>query len=72
MFVYLQDEAPRIGCGWRNIEIVSRGSKWVKVRYAPLTVKVKGCRRKRYPIYTINQKFPVHVWAIIERHAQEN
>jgi hypothetical protein len=72
MLVYFQDEAPRIGSGWYDIDVVSRGRKWVRCRYAPLTIKVKGCRKKRNPIYVINQKFPVHVWAIIERHAQEN
>lgn len=30
--IYLQDEAPRIGCGWRTVELVSKGYKWVKIR----------------------------------------
>lgn len=28
--VYFQDEAPKIGCGWRFINILSIGSKWVR------------------------------------------
>jgi hypothetical protein len=32
MTVYFQDEAPRIGCGWRAVVIVKRGRKWTRVR----------------------------------------
>lgn len=31
--VFFQDEAPRIGCGWRKIEVVQKGYKWVRVSY---------------------------------------
>ncbi len=33
--VYLYDEIPRFGCGWRIVEILSKGPKWVRLRYAP-------------------------------------
>lgn len=33
--VYLYDELPRFGCGWRIVEILSKGPKWVRLRYAP-------------------------------------
>ncbi len=33
--VYLYDELPRFGCGWRIVEILSLGPKWVRLRYAP-------------------------------------
>jgi hypothetical protein len=31
MRLYFEDEAPRIGCGWRTVE-VTIGYKWVKVK----------------------------------------
>lgn len=30
MRVYLQDEAPRIGCGWRIVQAMT-GRKWVRI-----------------------------------------
>ena len=30
--IYLHDEAPRIGCGWRRINILSAGHKWVRIK----------------------------------------
>lgn len=30
--VYLRDEAPSIGCGWRGIDLVKLGHKWVRLR----------------------------------------
>ena len=33
--LHLSDEAPRIGSGFRQVEIVSRGPKWVTVRSWP-------------------------------------
>lgn len=44
VLLYLGDEAPRIGCGYRHVEIVSRGPKWTKVRY-------------RFAGMTVNHKF---------------
>jgi hypothetical protein len=32
MRVCFNDEAPRIGSGWRLIEVCSVGPKWVKIR----------------------------------------
>ena len=43
--VHLMDEAPRIGSGWRIVEIISVGYKWATIRYAPLGVRAK-IRRK--------------------------
>ncbi len=36
--VYLYDELPRFGCGWRPVEVLSKGPKWVRLRYAPKTM----------------------------------
>ena len=33
--VYLYDEIPRFGCGWRIVDVLSIGPKWVRLRYAP-------------------------------------
>jgi hypothetical protein len=30
--VYFGDEVPRIGCGWRGIDIVTLGRKWVRIK----------------------------------------
>lgn len=32
MYVYLFDEAPRIGCGWRGVNITKRGRKWTRIK----------------------------------------
>jgi len=32
MRVYFQDEVPAIGCGWRFIDIVQRGRKWIRIK----------------------------------------
>jgi len=73
--INLMDEAPRIGSGWRTVEVISRGRKWVRVKYAPLAIRGKGCRRvskNREPITIINHRFPTATWAILERYAIEN
>lgn len=31
MAVYFQDQAPRIGSGWRGINVVTLGRKWVRI-----------------------------------------
>ncbi len=36
--VFLYDEIPRFGCGWRIVEILSKGPKWVRLRYAPMLI----------------------------------
>jgi hypothetical protein len=51
MRVYFMDEAPEIGCGWRQVE-VQKGRKWVRVK-DPRTGAVR--------------KFLAVDWAIIER-----
>lgn len=33
--VYLQDEIPRFGCGWRSLTIVAKGRKWVRLLHPP-------------------------------------
>ena len=54
--VYFYDEAPRIGCGWRTVEIICKGHKWVRIRYQDQQcVKLKRA-----------------VWNDIERSAQHN
>ena len=35
MFVNLYDYAPRIGSGWRHVEVVTEGWKWVTIKYNP-------------------------------------
>ena len=35
MFVNLYDYAPRIGSGWRQVEVVTEGWKWVTIKYNP-------------------------------------
>ena len=35
MRVNLFDYAPRIGAGWRQVEVVTEGWKWVTIRYNP-------------------------------------
>jgi len=34
-WILLQDELPRIGCGWRQLE-VTYGRKWVYIVYTPI------------------------------------
>ena len=68
--IHLNDEAPRIGAGHRIVEVISRGRVWVKVRYAPKTIRARGQAldgHTRKPITTINQKFEVSVWARLEK-----
>jgi len=36
MQVNLFDYAPRIGSGWRRVEVMSEGWKWTKIKYHPL------------------------------------
>ena len=52
MRVHLNDEAPRIGSGWREVEVLSSGWKWVVIR-CPHTLS-----RKR---------LPKSLWAAISR-----
>ena len=40
--IFLQDEVPAIGSGWRNIEVVRLGYKWVLIKH-----QGKGKRIKR-------------------------
>lgn len=40
--VCLYDEMPRLGCGVRNVEIISEGYKWVKVRYDGMNTRIKA------------------------------
>ena len=72
MKIYLMDEAPRIGAGIRDVEVVSTGPKWVKVRHDSLAPKKKGDRKNRKPFAVVNHKFPAAVWAEIAKHSKEN
>jgi hypothetical protein len=70
--IHLNDEAPRIGTGHRIVEVTSRGPKWVTVRYAPKTIREKGQAldgHTRFPIATINHRFPVDLWKQLEKGA---
>ena len=68
--ICLADEAPRIGSGHRIVEVVSRGPKWVNVRYVPKVIRRPGQRldgSTREPINVTNQKFRVADWARFEK-----
>lgn len=39
--IYLHDEAPRIGCGWRKVEVISIGHKWAIIRYHGTRARLK-------------------------------
>jgi len=70
--VYFKREAPRIGCGWRMVEVISRGPKWVRVRYAPLAIRGPGCRRvskNRQPVMIACCRIPADVWSAMEGRA---
>ena len=54
LFIHLNDEAPRIGCGWRGIRVTQRGRKWVHVR----------------DMHGNCAKFDVGLWAALERKAR--
>ena len=41
VMLYLSNEAPRIGCGFRPVEVLSRGPKWTTVRYRCAGINVK-------------------------------
>ena len=45
--IYLQDEAPAIGCGWRRVRLVSLGWKWVKIE-CPTTGRRARLHRKTW------------------------
>ena len=36
--VNLYDTAPRIGSGWRIVEVLTVGWKWVTIRYEPKSI----------------------------------
>lgn len=63
--LHLMDEAPRIGTGMRFVDVISRGPKWVTVRYRSFAPKVKGDRKKRRSTKVVNHKFPRAVWTMI-------
>jgi hypothetical protein len=67
---YFSTQAPRIGCGWRTVEVISEGPKWVKIQYAPLAIRQKGQPRnssKRKPIVVINQKILTSIWRTMQQ-----
>tara|TARA_R110000824_G_scaffold153008_1_gene324454 strand:- start:1169 stop:1408 length:240 start_codon:yes stop_codon:yes gene_type:complete len=70
--IHLNDEATRIGSGHRIVDVLTRGPKWITVEYAPKTIRQKGQAldgHTRQPIKVTRHKFPVAVWAQIERKA---
>jgi len=44
--VYLYDEAPRLGCGWRTVQLMRIGHKWAYVR------ELSTDQRARFPVKT--------------------
>ena len=54
LYLFLQDEAPRIGSGRRKVTVMSVGPKWVKLRY----IKAKF---KKHSV-TIYHKLPRKTW----------
>lgn len=39
--LYFEDEAPRIGCGWRLVKVLKIGRKWVRLEAAASGRRVK-------------------------------
>jgi len=72
MRIYLMDEAPRIGSGMRDVEVVSTGPKWTTVRHASFAPKIKGDRKKPKPYSVVTHKFPAEIWEKIANHSKEN
>lgn len=48
--VYFQDEAPRIGCGWRRCNVMI-GRKWIRI-----TERATGKRAKLPKVLAVGQK----------------
>lgn len=44
--ICLHDEAPRIGCGWRLVQVLSVGYKWATVRSLDNGARKKFRRRE--------------------------
>lgn len=55
MRVYLHDEAPRVGTGWRGVKIKTIGRKWAHL------VETSS---------DIGFKVPVRVWESMKRHGR--
>lgn len=59
--LYLQDEAPRVGSGWRGVQVVKVGRVWVHLRETstgiafklPMEVYKRAARELR-PVATTN------------------
>lgn len=45
--LYLEDQAPRIGAGWRTVDVISIGPKWVRIKERATG---RGCRVAR-PVF---------------------
>ena len=54
MYLFLQDEAPRIGSGMRRVQVLSIGPKWVRLKY------LKGKVKNRSIV--IYHKLPRKTW----------
>jgi len=50
VMIHLEDQAPRIGCGRRPVEVVTYGRKWVTVIYD----EIGG--------YPVRHKFKLDEW----------
>jgi|TARA_R110000796_G_scaffold209676_1_gene325981 hypothetical protein len=52
MHVNLFDYAPRIGSGWRQVEVVTEGWKWVTIKYNPKVWKGTDVRAHPDDVYS--------------------
>mgnify|MGYP003154766604 CR=1 FL=1 len=64
LYLYLQDEAPRIGSGKRKVTVMSVGPKWVKLKYCKAKFKGRSI--------TINHKLPRKTWDRLIRLHNKN
>lgn len=53
MKIYFEDEAPRIGCGWRLVA-VTIGRKWIRVRTAYGSARFTKAQFERLKPVSIN------------------
>jgi hypothetical protein len=54
LYLFLQDEAPRIGSGKRKVTVVSVGPKWVRLKYVKAKMKNRSI--------VIYHKLPRKTW----------
>ena len=57
-WAFLQDEIPKFGSGWRRIEVLKKGWKWVRLRNPANGKIARIARRKWNPIEARLQEKP--------------